>query len=63
VVRERLENAFYVAEKEYGVTRLLDPEGESEKLIVFCCSNVRIANSNRGRGTALMACSRSETNF
>ncbi|KAL9876546.1 dystonin-like protein short stop isoform 18-T20 [Glossina fuscipes fuscipes] len=23
---ERLENAFYIAEKEYGVTRLLDPE-------------------------------------
>jgi hypothetical protein len=24
--RERLETAFHVAEKEYGVTRLLDPE-------------------------------------
>lgn len=26
-VRERLETAFHVVEKEYGVTRLLDPEG------------------------------------
>lgn len=26
--RERMEHAFYVAEKEYGVTRLLDPEGK-----------------------------------
>lgn len=26
--RERLETAFHVVEKEYGVTRLLDPEGE-----------------------------------
>lgn len=26
-VRERLESAFYIAEREYGVTRLLDPEG------------------------------------
>lgn len=24
---ERLERAFYIAEREYGVTRLLDPEG------------------------------------
>lgn len=27
-VRERLESAFYIAEREYGVTRLLDPEGK-----------------------------------
>lgn len=26
--RERLETAFHAVEKEYGVTRLLDPEGE-----------------------------------
>lgn len=26
-IRERLENAFHVAEREYGVTRLLDVEG------------------------------------
>lgn len=25
--RERLDRVFYVAEREYGVTRLLDPEG------------------------------------
>lgn len=29
--RERLETAFHVVEKEYGVTRLLDPEGEQKK--------------------------------
>lgn len=28
--RERMETAFYVVEKEYGVTRLLDPEGKQE---------------------------------
>lgn len=26
--RERLETVFHAVEKEYGVTRLLDPEGE-----------------------------------
>lgn len=26
--RERLDRVFYVAEREYGVTRLLDPEGK-----------------------------------
>ena len=29
-VRERIELAFHVMEREYGVTRLLDPEGEYE---------------------------------
>lgn len=29
--RERLETAFHVVEKEYGVTRLLDPEGKQIK--------------------------------
>lgn len=28
--RERLESAFHVVEKEYGVTRLLDPEGKQK---------------------------------
>ena len=27
-VRERIDTAFHVMEKEYGVTRLLDPEGK-----------------------------------
>ena len=27
-VRERLETAFHIAETNYGVTRLLDPQGE-----------------------------------
>lgn len=31
--RERLETAFHVVEKEYGVTRLLDPEGLSKQKI------------------------------
>lgn len=28
--RDRLETAFMVMEREYGVTRLLDPEGEGQ---------------------------------
>ena len=28
-VRERIESAFHVMDKEYGVTRLLDPEGNT----------------------------------
>lgn len=32
--RERLDRVFYVAEREYGVTRLLDPEG-NERLLWF----------------------------
>lgn len=31
--RERLDRVFYVAEREYGVTRLLDPEGKD----LHCC--------------------------
>ena len=27
-VRERIDQAFHIMEKEYGVTRLLDPEGK-----------------------------------
>jgi hypothetical protein len=27
-VRERIDLAFHVMDREYGVTRLLDPEGE-----------------------------------
>lgn len=34
VARDRLENAFHVAEREYGVTRLLDPEGENTSTFV-----------------------------
>ena len=28
-VRERIDLAFHVMDREYGVTRLLDPEGNS----------------------------------
>jgi hypothetical protein len=31
IARDRLDNAFHVAEREYGVTRLLDPEGKNTK--------------------------------
>jgi len=29
-IRERIDLAFYIMEKEFGVTRLLDPEGEKK---------------------------------
>ena len=32
-VRERIELAFHVMDREYGVTRLLDPEGELFSMI------------------------------
>jgi hypothetical protein len=32
IARDRLENAFNVAEREYGVTRLLDPEGKNSSV-------------------------------
>jgi hypothetical protein len=31
-VRERIDLAFHVMDREYGVTRLLDPEGQCEKI-------------------------------
>ena len=30
-IRDRLESAFNVVEREYGVTRLLDPEGKTRR--------------------------------
>lgn len=33
--RERMETAFYLAEREYGVTRLLDPEGKMLYIYFF----------------------------
>jgi hypothetical protein len=32
-VRERIDLAFHVMDREYGVTRLLDPEGELAVLV------------------------------
>ena len=32
-VRERIDLAFHIMDREYGVTRLLDPEGESFYII------------------------------
>jgi hypothetical protein len=29
-VRERIDLAFHIMDREYGVTRLLDPEGENK---------------------------------
>ena len=44
-VRERIDLAFHVMEKEYGVTRLLDPEGNQfflkslfSTLYIFFCT-------------------------
>ena len=31
-VRERIDLAFHIMDREYGVTRLLDPEGESSAI-------------------------------
>ncbi len=36
-VRERIELAFSVMEREYGVTRLLDPEGKKDSLQEAFC--------------------------
>lgn len=33
--RQRLERVFNLAEREFGVTRLLDPEGRSEVFLFF----------------------------
>ena len=30
-VRERIDLAFHIMDREYGVTRLLDPEGKAEQ--------------------------------
>lgn len=35
--QENLEQAFSMAERELGVTRLLDPEGWLEHFLVFSC--------------------------
>ena len=37
-VRERIDLAFHVMDREYGVTRLLDPEGESSQTM---CVTIR----------------------
>ena len=46
-VRERIDLAFHVMDREYGVTRLLDPEGESRELktlhIVSTMSHMRVS--------------------
>lgn len=44
--RERLETAFNVMEREYGVTRLLDPEGEFSEVPV----RERMRGGGGGRG-------------
>lgn len=50
VARDRLENAFHVAEREYGVTRLLDPEGENTSTLVqvgMSVQNINLSTSSR----------------
>lgn len=39
-MRERLETAFHVVEKEYGVTRLLDAEGKDDILLTLLSEKV-----------------------
>ena len=34
-VRERIDLAFHVMDREYGVTRLLDPEGKFSWFFIF----------------------------
>lgn len=34
-VRERIDTAFHIMEREYGVRRLLDPEGKGSSFIIF----------------------------
>ena len=51
-VRERIDTAFHIMEKEYGVTRLLDPEGKILKhydktfLINLICQTFVYQNFN-----------------
>ena len=35
-MRERIDLAFHIMDREYGVTRLLDPEGELVMIIFIC---------------------------
>jgi hypothetical protein len=37
-IRDRLDSAFHVVEREYGVTRLLDPEGNAPLNILLICT-------------------------
>ena len=39
---ENLEQAFHVAEKDLGVTRLLDPEGKRPKSLCQCLTYARV---------------------
>ena len=45
-VRERIDLAFHVMDKEYGVTRLLDPEGRCPTLD-FSRYVIRLLTNNR----------------
>ena len=49
-VRERIDLAFHVMDREYGVTRLLDPEG---KTIILLLAKVRKQCQVRLRDTAI----------
>lgn len=40
--RERMETAFHIAEREYGVTRLLDPEGNRNGMIILVIQNIQV---------------------
>ena len=53
-IRDRLESAFNIVEREYGVTRLLDPEGKlmphthtHRHYRVKCNAKVKIGGTKR----------------
>lgn len=53
-VRERIDLAFHVMEKEYGVTRLLDPEGRTCFTILVQFDRTHLANLGVRSGQALI---------
>ena len=36
-MRERIDLAFHIMDREYGVTRLLDPEGKPSFTVIVIC--------------------------
>ena len=53
-VRERIDLAFHIMDREYGVTRLLDPEGKQRFLVTSQCGIVRHVISQQKQETDLL---------
>ena len=55
-IRDRLDSAFHIVEREYGVTRLLDPEGNNsvtfELTLMMLMDNYRRPHPRTGRKVA-----------